>query len=558
MMKRLIDLYQNLKYKKKMVFTCILVGIIPLSLLGTFCYYQTVHLLLDKEKDSMTNAVNTAYYTLNHQIQLYEDLVTYLAHSETVVRTSSQEYETVTEKFDTLNYEYDVLISSIYAQHPELSQITLYVDRDDLFHGKQLRPLSDLDQELWLNSLSNATKPVWHLDGDGYLCLFQKVPDPFIKFVSSYSGHCLCLRLDPDNFFGAMTDISNDYHLRIGTEEEIIYDYTSGGIADNTYPADGWTTLASASLDNGWTITLEKPSSLLAAPANKMAVIIFIVILLCFLLILGVSDSMSDFFAEKVNRLLAAMHEIQKGDLTVRIHDDCPDEMGELTNSFQHMIDELNRLVVEDYKNKITLKETQLMALQAQINPHFLYNCLSLINSKALMNRQPEISQMAQLLSTFYRTTLNKGKSETALANEIKNVKSYIDIQLLLNDRAFDVTYQIDPQLPDLEVPNLLLQPLVENAIVHGILPNKSKRGKLFLAVTRVSGLIHFTIMDNGLGIPAEKLPLLTCTQSAGYGLKNVHERLQLTYGEQYGLTINSILNESTMITFSIPVQNAV
>lgn len=165
---------------------------------------------------------------------------------------------------------------------------------------------------------------------------------------------------------------------------------------------------------------------------------------------------------------------------------------------------------------------------------------------------------MAQLLSTFYRTTLNKGKSETVLANEIKNVKSYIDIQLLLNDSAFDVAYQIDPQLPDLEVPNLLLQPLVENAIVHGILPNKSKRGKLFLAVTRVNDRIHFTIMDNGLGIPAEKIPLLTCTQSSGYGLKNVHERLQLTYGERYGLTINSILNESTMITFSIPVQSAI
>lgn len=196
------------------------------------------------------------------------------------------------------------------------------------------------------------------------------------------------------------------------------------------------------------------------------------------------------------------------------------------------------------------------MALQAQINPHFLYNCLSLINSRALINRQTEISQMAQLLSTFYRTTLNKGKSETLLANEIRNVKSYVDIQLLLNDNAFDVAYQIDDQLPSQEVPNLLLQPLVENAIMHGILPNQEKRrGKLFLSVTRVDDRILFTIMDNGLGIEAEKIPLLTQTQSGGYGLKNVHERIQLTYGEAYGLSINSILNESTMITFAIPVQ---
>lgn len=553
-MRRLLNFYHNLKYKKKMVLTCILVGIIPLVLLGTFCYYQTVNLILDKEKNAMSNSVSTAYHTLNHQIQLYEDLITYLAHSDTIVTVSSEEYETISDKFIALNYEYDVLINNISIQHPEIYQITLYVDRNDLFHGRQLRPITDLSEELWRGSLSSATKPLWHLDEDGYLCLFQKIPDPFIKFVTSYSDHCLCIRLDPKYFFGTLADISNNYHLQIGTDEEAIFDFMDETIAQNTYPRDGWTTQVSEPLSNGWIITLEKPSSLLAAPANKMAVIVFIVVLLCFVLIFTVSDYLAGYFAQKVNRLLFAMHEVQKGDLTVRIHDDCPDEMGELTNSFQHMIDEINRLVVEDYKNKITLKETQFKALQAQINPHFLYNCLSLINSRALMNRQPEISQMAQLLSTFYRTTLNKGKSETFLANEIKNVKSYIDIQLLLNDRAFDVAYQIDSRLPDLEVPNLLLQPLVENAIIHGILPNKSKRGKLFIAVTRVNDKVHFTIMDNGVGIPAEKVPLLTQTQSGGYGLKNVHERLMLIYGDTYGLHINSILNESTMITFAIPI----
>lgn len=163
---------------------------------------------------------------------------------------------------------------------------------------------------------------------------------------------------------------------------------------------------------------------------------------------------------------------------------------------------------------------------------------------------------MAQLLSTFYRTTLNKGRAETLVVNEIKNVKAYIDIQRILNDNVFDAAYQIDEQLPEQEIPNLLLQPLVENAIVHGILPNKTRHGNLFLTISVVNGLIHFTVMDNGLGIPPEKIPLLTQTQSSGYGLKNVHERLLLTYGENHGLKINSILDQSTMITFTIPVSS--
>ena len=288
-----------------------------------------------------------------------------------------------------------------------------------------------------------------------------------------------------------------------------------------------------------------------------MVFIIFLVVLICCVLIFTVSNLLSGFFAQKVNRLLQVMQEVKKGNLSVRIHDNCPDEIGKLTNSFQEMIEKLNQLITENYQNKITLKETQLLALQAQIHPHFLYNCLSLINSKALINHQPEISEMAQLLSTFYRTSLNRGQSETLLTDEIKNVQSYIKIQLLLNDNSFRVVYQIDPQLPDQKIPNLLLQPLVENAIVHGILPNKAKHGTLYLTITRVNDQIHFIIMDNGLGIPKEKIPSLTQTQSDGYGLKNVQERLKLTYGEEYGLTINSIVNESTMVTFTIPIRPA-
>ena len=128
-----------------------------------------------------------------------------------------------------------------------------------------------------------------------------------------------------------------------------------------------------------------------------------------------------------------------------------------------------------------------------------------------------------------------------------------MDIQKLLHDNIFDVTYQIDQALPELEIPNLLLQPLIENSLVHGILPNKSRRGKLFLTISNVMNQIHFTVLDNGLGIPPEKVETLLLTESGGYGLKNVNERLQLTYGEEYGLKIQSILDESTMVTFCIP-----
>ena len=248
------------------------------------------------------------------------------------------------------------------------------------------------------------------------------------------------------------------------------------------------------------------------------------------------------------------MQVVQTGDFSVRLHDDCEDEIGVLTNNFQTMADKIQTLIQDNYQKTITLKEAQLKALQAQINPHFLYNCLSLINSRSLLSHQDDISQMSQLMSTFYRTTLNKGRSQIALQDEIRNVMSYLEIQHLLHDGRFQVITQIDPILPDITVPNLLLQPLVENSIVHGLLPRQEGGGCLFLTIRRVEEAIHFTVMDNGVGIPPEKLPTLTSTDSSGYGLKNVNERLILTYGETSALKINSIQNQSTMITFCLPV----
>ena len=103
------------------------------------------------------------------------------------------------------------------------------------------------------------------------------------------------------------------------------------------------------------------------------------------------------------------------------------------------------------------------------------------------------------------------------------------------------MTWQVEPDLPEVNIPNLLLQPLVENALVHGILPNKPKKGRLFLSVSRVMNQIRFTILDNGVGIPREKLPAPLQMDSGGYGLKNVDERLRLTYGEEYGLNLQSL-----------------
>lgn len=543
-----------MKYRSKLVLLCILVSFLPLSVMGLFCYNQTIHLLRTRELDSLESSVLSVSGSLNDKVNTYQNLLSYLANSNVLAEFTSYNEANAYDQYEYLNYTMDVFLNITYLQHPEISQITIYNADGDMTHGKQLRPISDLDNESRYLKNGISCEPSWYMKKDGTLCVIQYLCDPYITYIRSYSKNCIAIQLKPEVLFADLDSIADNFHIQVDSPVQTLYSYESASISENSDALNRWVTRTDLVDSCSWTVTLERPEKIVFFPARKMGWIIIVIVFLCIIIILSITQLFTNFFEQKISTLHYYLQRIKEGHFDYHIHDDSRDEIGDLTNNLQAVIDEINRLIREDYQTKLELKETQFKALQAQINPHFLYNCLSLINNKALMNNQPEISQMSQLLSVFYRTTLNKGKAETLLQNEIKNVTSYIDIQRMLHDNSFDVMYQIDSSLPEIEVPNLLLQPLVENAIIHGILPNKTKRGQLFITVTKVMGQLYFTIMDNGVGIPKEKLSSLLLTDSLGYGLKNVHERLILAYGEGCGLTINSIPGQSTMITFKIPV----
>lgn len=552
--KQIKQKFDDMKYRSKLVFLCILVSFLPLSVMGFFCYNQTIKLLRARELSSLESTVTSVSDSLDSKISIYQNLLSYLANSNVLAQFSSYNDANAYDQYEYLNYTMDVFLNATYLQHPEIRQITIYNADGPMTHGKQLRPISDLEGERWYAPDKISTQPTWYKKKDGSLLVIQYLCEPYLTYIRSYSKNYIAIQLNADLFFGDLDRVADNFHIQIDSPSQTLFSYKSDSILENASDFRKWVTRNDLVDSSGWNVTLERPEKMIFASVRQMGRIIIAILFFCVVVIFLITQLFTSFFEQKISALHYYLQRIKEGHLNYHIHDDSKDELGDLTNNLQAMIDEINRLIREDYQTKIELKETQFKALQAQINPHFLYNCLSLINNKALMNDQPEISQMSQLLSVFYRTTLNKGKSETLLQNEIKNVTSYIDIQRLLHDNCFDVLYQLDPNLPEIEVPNLLLQPLVENSIIHGILPNKIKRGQLFLTVTKVVDKIYVSIMDNGVGIPPEKLSTLLTTDSSGYGLKNVHDRLLLAYGKGSGLSINSIPGQSTMITFMIPM----
>nr|WP_269846978.1 histidine kinase [Paenibacillus sonchi] len=254
-----------------------------------------------------------------------------------------------------------------------------------------------------------------------------------------------------------------------------------------------------------------------------------------------------------IHRLHKNMKLIGEGNLEIKVFSDSKDEIGDLIRGFGSMLGRTKTLIDTVYVGEIARKEYEMKALQAQINPHFLYNSLSLINWRAIRIHATDISEMAQLLSTFYRTTLNKGENLILVSDEILNVQSYINIQLIMHSNSFGIDYQIDDSILSCRMPNLMLQPLIENAIIHGIENREDGGGIIHLSGKKEDQSIVFLITDNGIGMEQERLALLLKSQSKGYGLKNVNDRAVVMYGEQYGLTINSIPGEGTQVLLKIP-----
>lgn len=546
------DGIKNLSYQRKILLTCLTVSILPLTITTVFCYFQISNSLLKEEKNALNYTLQTAADSLDSQITLYENLLSHVAMSEIVINTASREYNTIYDKYEQFTYSYDVFINNIYTQYRDVKHITLYTVQDGLEHGPQIKSIDKLNSEPWFMGTTSTVSPSgqWFIDDNGDLIVIARIPEPFTKYVKAYSQNCVAIRIDGKGFFYFLDHLTDDCRVNVLCGTRSFFEYTSPSISENENIKMESLSLKS---QKSWTISMEKPHYLIVQSARHMLWVMLIITGACLVLVFVLSGIFSDFSVRRIHRLNKAMQVIQTGDFSLTVSDDSKDEIGVMTNNFQTMSEKISTLIKENYQSQITLKEAQLKALQAQINPHFLYNCLSLINSRALLTHQDDIGKMSQLMSTFYRTTLNKGKSDILIKDEIKNVLAYLEIQQLLHDKVFSVQTEIDPLLPDIRVPNLILQPLVENSIVHGILP-KGKEGKLYLTVRRVENMLHFMVMDNGVGIPPEKIPTLTCTESNGYGLKNVNERLILTYGEQSALKINSIPNESTMIVFKIPI----
>ena len=283
--------------------------------------------------------------------------------------------------------------------------------------------------------------------------------------------------------------------------------------------------------------------------------LILTVILLASLVALMLSYLIASKVTDPIKKLTGLMQRVERGDLDVVIDIERKDEIGTLAASFNRMIGRLKRLIDEVYKTRLKRKEAELKALQAQIDPHFLYNTLDTIYWTSRQENASKSGELVEALAKLFRLSLNKGNEITTIEKEVEHLNSYLFIQKMRYDREPQIEIAIDPVLYPYHTIKLILQPLVENALYHGIAEIDGV-GKITITGREVAGAIVFEVSDNGVGMSAAKIREIfheSSGEKGGYGLKNVDERIRLYFGERYGLEIESAPGQGTRVRVRIP-----
>lgn len=319
--------------------------------------------------------------------------------------------------------------------------------------------------------------------------------------------------------------------------------------------------IANLSDQTGWTVIgVAYQDEILR---NRGDIIGFYVVI--FAVFLGIAILLSAIICSAITgplkRLVEGMQNVQSGGLDTRIHVGGPREVSQLGDAFNTMIGRLQELISQRERDQEQRRKSELKALQAQINPHFLYNTLDSIIWMAENDNSEEVVEMTAALAGLFRSSISENREIVPLATEIANTRSYLTIQKMRYGDKLRYSIDIPAELMNCLLPRQLLQPLVENAIYHGIKPREGG-GEITVSAETRGNLLILLVHDDGVGMsPAQLEGILQAKPDRagnGIGVKNVHERIRLTFGKPYGLFFESLPGAGTTVRVSLPLMREV
>ncbi|WP_337032343.1 sensor histidine kinase [Paenibacillus illinoisensis] len=571
--------FVDLSFRSKLFLVFVLVTIIPMMLLVYFSFELTKSKLTEQLYINMTNSTAQIAKNLENKLDSYEHISASIYLDNRLANYLTTEYQDDPSYLDVYNYIGN-RIDTIMAAYPDFDSAFIYSDNPSLPKDNYyIKPITPEVQETELvQKLKQSYGNIIHLsspqtaDGPAMFTLARLLNNnsnqyPYGMLVFQISESVIYSLMEKEAG-GKDIFIMNDQGVILSSADKKLintrlpelldeqFDDSLSGRFDTAY--QGVKALAVYNtLKNGWKTVSIFPYESIIQDAKSLSQLIIKVSLAFIGVALLLIYITASLFSKRIRTLIRMIRRIERGDFTPTHEEQLgSDEIGQLHFAFQQMTIRLRSLITEVYQKELQSKEAELDLLQAQINPHFLYNTLGSISSLAIKHQDPQIQEMVLNLAKFYRISLNKGKSVLTINEELKLTQSYNAIQLIRFKGQLNFIYTIDQAILPYSTVKLALQPFVENAIIHAVW-NQERPLNIHIKGVFENDSIILSVMDDGMGMSRETLlSLLEDKPGRGYGISNVDRRIKLKFGENYGVHVYSRLGAGTTVQITLP-QNA-
>lgn len=569
----IVKWFKNLNFQGKLVVGYLFLALIPMLCVTWYTYFNLRSILLEQSYDNINEEIEKMNQNFSMLLEPCLTTLDILYVDESLCGYLSQDYSR--DSYEEMFYYIDRKITGIYLVNPSISRIRFYSSNSTLpsdnYYFFNENVMADQERSHTRQAqgkvvLNGVNSP----EGEMHLCL-ERLLNVYpqgktesilsLEIESNLLNEFVKTQNKTDTIF--LTDSSGmilaaSRPERVGKNivqwmpdwkpaDKIQTEFTDEG-------ADKIGISTESSFETYIVMISDKEATLknMKTVSGQMMFLIFLSAAVVMILILLYSKWLSD----RVSKVMYAARKLGDGEFDYVLEDMGKDEIGQIGDAFNVLNVRIQRLIRENYEKKIKLQSEELNLMQEQINPHFLYNALSVISAMALRERGMQTVKSVKYLADFYRISLNKGKQILSIQEEVELLKNYMKIQKLRFGSSIQVEYDIKKELLTLKTIKLLLQPLVENSIHHG---RKSDEEVLMIRVrVQLDGeRVCFSVEDNGVGIKQDKLEKLRSQLEKfeeGYGLKNVHNRVRLTYGEEYGVKIESVFGKGTRVLVYIPI----
>ncbi|MFI3172321.1 MAG: sensor histidine kinase [Eubacteriales bacterium] len=555
-------------------------AIIPILISSTLSFLICYNAILDNSVAVSHEITDYAANEINRAQTIADDIATSMISSseiQIVMRYDNEDSPTHLITPFHINTSLSLLQRSASS---EIVDIYCFNNNGLLYHSNTTSSIDELFIDTyWYQEILDSGGSTWFephdtsfISGHDYNTLIS-YGVTYLDYITQEPNGVILIDINADTLFNNLSNsdalASNKYYV-LNENNEILFstDENSDEITDpDLYFQDlSYSNFYySHALDNQWKVVGVISGNSIARDAlAQLSLLLILLLIIAISLAIAISIKRARQISEPIHTLIQNMNGIHgETSNTVLLIPSSTDEIVALYSSFNIMINNSNRYIAQIKHEQAELRNANFKALQAQINPHFLYNTMDTIAWNIRLDEKEKAISAIMALTKFFRASLRKGSDIINIEQEMEQVSLYLQIQMFRYDDLLEYTIEYDETLKHCILPKLILQPIVENAIYHGI-KDKGDYGHIDIRTERFDGYYFITVTDDGLGIEPTRLEELNnllkhniplnSNDSSGYGISNVNERIKIYFGDEYGITFDSILEEYTRVTIKLPI----